>query len=90
MPERCRYRWALGSGCLLASSDLLKSALLHRSAWVMHCDAAGKCWASRRRPQGHSARVIGEIERGKTTVQLGVVLDYAEFLGVEVRLKAGE
>ncbi len=39
---------------------------------------------------GHSARVIGEIERGKTTVQLGVVLDYAEFLGVEVRLKAGE
>lgn len=37
---------------------------------------------------GHSARVIGEIERGKTTVQLGVVLDYAEFLGVEIRLKA--
>lgn len=39
---------------------------------------------------GHSARVIGEIERGKRTVQLGVVLDYAEFLGVEVRVKAGD
>ena len=36
---------------------------------------------------GHSARVLGEIERGKRTAQLGVVLDYAELLGVEVRLK---
>lgn len=36
---------------------------------------------------GHSARVIGEIERGKRTAQVGVVLDYAEFLGVEVHVK---
>lgn len=36
---------------------------------------------------GHSARVIGEIERGKRTAQLGVALDYAEFLGVEIHLK---
>ena len=36
---------------------------------------------------GHSARVIGEIERGKRTAQLGVVLDYAEFLGVDIHLK---
>lgn len=36
---------------------------------------------------GHSPRVIGEIERGKSTAQIGVVLDYAEFLGIEIILK---
>lgn len=34
----------------------------------------------------HSARVIGEIERGRATVGIGVILDYALALGVDLEL----
>ncbi|WP_337426179.1 helix-turn-helix domain-containing protein [Slackia isoflavoniconvertens] len=34
----------------------------------------------------HSVRVIGEIERGRSTVGIGVILDYALALGVDLEL----
>ena len=35
---------------------------------------------------GVNRRVIGELERGKTTVQLKIALDAARALGLDVRL----
>ena len=35
---------------------------------------------------GHSPRVIGEIERGRDTVGIGVILDYAAILNVDLTL----
>lgn len=34
----------------------------------------------------HSPRVIGEIERGRSTVGIGVIFDYAAVLGVDITL----
>ena len=34
----------------------------------------------------HSIRVISEIERGRSTVGIGVILDYALVLGVDMEL----
>lgn len=36
---------------------------------------------------GVNRRVIGELERGKPTVQLGIALRVAEALGLDVRLE---
>ncbi len=38
----------------------------------------------------HSARIIGDIERGRGSVGMGVVLDYAMVLGVDLILSVGE
>lgn len=34
----------------------------------------------------HSTRAVGDIERGKPTVEIGVVIDYAAALGVDLVL----
>lgn len=36
---------------------------------------------------GRSLRVIGDIERGRTTVEIGVVFDYASIVDVDFVLK---
>jgi HTH-type transcriptional regulator / antitoxin HipB len=37
---------------------------------------------------GVSRRVIGQLEQGKTTVQLGIALDAARALGLDLRVSA--
>lgn len=36
---------------------------------------------------GHSIRVIGDIDRGKASVGIGIVLDYASLVDIDVVLK---
>lgn len=63
-------------------------------------DAAelGEAFRQRRRELGytqigaaqlaaHSPRVIGDIERGRDTVGIGVIMDYAAVLGLDFKLE---
>ena len=36
---------------------------------------------------GRSLRVIGDIERGRTTVEIGVIFDYASIVDIDFLLK---
>ena len=45
----------LGVGVRLSPGE---QKLVEERAWVMHCDAAGRCWASRRRPQGNIVGIL--------------------------------
>ena len=74
-----------------SSSNRRKS--LSRSVWF-----SGKALRLRRRElgltqrdiatmTGRSLRVIGDIERGRTTVEIGVIFDYASIVDIDFILK---
>ena len=65
---------------------------------IYDAEGLGGAFRTRRRELGytqetaamlcmHSTRVIGDIERGRSTVGIGVVLDYAAILGIDVTLE---
>lgn len=69
-----------------------------RRQTVFDAEELGKALRKRRRELGytqamaaelsmHSPRVIGEIERGRSSVGIGVIFDYAAILGVDVDLR---
>ncbi len=75
-----------------------RQKLLSRSARFSIPSEIGKALRLRRRElgltqrdvatmTGRSLRVIGDIERGRTTVEIGVIFDYASIVDIDFILK---
>lgn len=65
---------------------------------VFNSSELGEAFRERRRELGytqvgaarlaaHSPRAIGDIERGRNTVGIGVIMDYAAILGLDFKLE---